>query len=170
MKFCPMCGMPQLEAGLAACQFCDYKEKPIEELSKKELYDLMASYDYTRIEDGVRIEAVKNIRDIALRGSVAIPHFVTEIADDAFAHCKFIARIDLPRGLRSIGENAFSHCRDLFDVFIPESVTYIGKGAFSDCYDLSVIRVAAPSQPEGWDSEWLSDCSAKVEWCATDDE
>ena len=170
MKFCPMCGMPQLEAGSEACQFCDYKEKPIEELTKKELYDLMASYDYTRIEDGVRIEAVKNIRDIALRGSVAIPHFVTEIAADAFAHCKFIARIFLPRGLRSIGEGAFTHCRDLFDVFIPESVTYIGKGAFADCYDLRVICVAAPQQPDGWDSEWLADCSAKVEWCATDED
>ena len=170
MKFCPMCGMPQLKAGLEACQFCDYREKPIEELSKKELYDLMASYEYERIEDGVRIVAVKNIRDIALRGSVAIPHFVTEIAADAFAHCKFIARIFLPSGLRSIGDGAFTHCRDLFDVFIPESVDHIGKGAFADCYDLSVIRVAAPRQPEGWDSEWLAECSARVEWCATDED
>ena len=170
MKFCPMCGMPQLKAGLEACQFCDYREKPIEELSKKELYDLMASYEYERIEDGVRIVAVKNIRDIALRGSVAIPHFVTEIAADAFAHCKFIARIFLPSGLRSIGDGAFTHCRDPFDVFIPESVDHIGKGAFADCYDLSVIRVAAPRQPEGWDSEWLAECSARVEWCATDED
>lgn len=170
MKFCPLCGMPQLEAGLTSCQFCNYEEKPIEKLSKREIYDLMASYEYERIEDGVRIEAVKNIRDIALRGAIAIPHFVTEIAADAFSHCKFIARIELPKGLRSIGDGAFASCRDLFDVFIPASVNYIGKGAFSDCYDLNVIRCAAPMQPYGWNSEWLSDCSAKVEWSSTDED
>ena len=40
MKFCPMCGMPQLEAGLTVCQFCDYAEKPLDELSQKEICDL----------------------------------------------------------------------------------------------------------------------------------
>ena len=170
MKICPMCGMPQLKSGLTVCQFCDYKEKPIDELSKKEIYNLMASYEYERIEDVVRIEVVKNIRDIALRGSVTIPHFVTEIAAGAFSHCKFLARVELPKGLRSIGSGAFAHCRDLFDLFIPASVSYIGKGAFSDCYDLSVIRSEAPTQPDGWDSEWLSGCSAKVEWSSTDED
>ena len=165
-----MCGMPQLEKGLTVCQFCDYEEKPIEKLSKKEIYDLMASYEYERIERGVRILAVKNNRDIALRGAVAIPHFVTEIAADAFAHCKFLARIELPKGLRFIGDGAFAHCRDLFDVFIPASVTRIGKGVFSKCYDLSVICAAAPTKPSGWDSEWLLDCDAKVEWSSTDEE
>lgn len=170
MKFCPMCGMPQLQAGLTVCQFCDYREKRIEELSKQEINYLMAPYEYEWIEGGVRIVAVKNIRDIALRGAVAIPHFVTEIAADAFSHCKFLARIELPKELCSIGDSAFSHCRDLFDVFIPASVSYIGKGAFSACYDLSVIRCAAPEQPKGWDSEWLSGCCAKVEWGSTDEE
>ena len=170
MKFCPMCGMPQLEAGLTVCQFCDYEEKPVRELSKREIHDLMASYEYEWIEDGIRIKTVKNIRDISLRGAVGIPHFVTEIAAGAFSHCKFLARIDLPQGLRSIGEGAFAHCRDLFDVFIPESVSYIGKGAFSCCYDLGVICSAAPMQPDTWDGEWLLGCSAKVEWSSTDEE
>ena len=170
MKFCPMCGMSQLKAGLTVCQFCDYEEKPFEKLSKTQIYELMAPYEYKQIEDGIRIEEVKNIRSISLRGSVAIPHFVTEIAPNAFSHCKFLARIDLPKGLRSIGDGAFANCRDLFDVFIPESVIHIGKGAFSDCYDLGVISVAAPSQPDGWDPQWLSGCSAKVEWSATDEE
>lgn len=170
MKFCPMCGMSQLKAGLTKCQFCDYEEKQIKDLSKQEIYDLLASYEYKWVEDGVRIEAVKNIRDIALRGAVAIPHFVTEIAENAFSHCKFLARIDLPKGLHSIGEGAFANCRDLFDVFIPESVSHIGKGAFSDCYDLGVICCASPSQPSGWDSDWLLGCDAKVEWASTDEE
>ena len=169
MKFCPMCGMPQSKAGRTVCEFCDYEEKPIDALGEQEIYDLMAPYEYERIEGGVRIVAVKNVRNIALRGAVSIPHFVTEIAADAFSHCKFLARIDLPKGLRSIGDGAFARCRDLFDVFIPASVGYIGKGAFSDCYDLCVICCAAPAQPDGWDSEWLSDCSAKVEWSSIDE-
>jgi len=111
----------------------------------------------------------KSNRDISLRGAVAIPHFVTEIAAEAFAHCKFLARIELPKGLRYIGDGAFAHCRDLFDVFIPSSVSYIGKGAFSDCYDLGVICAAASAQPDGWDSEWLAGCSARVEWSSTDE-
>ena len=170
MKICPMCGMPQLESGVTVCQFCDYEEKPLEELSKGEIHDLLAPYEYEWIEGGARINAVKNLRDIALRGAVALPHFVTEIGADAFSHCKFISRIELPKGLRSIGNGAFTHCRDLFDVFIPDGVVFIGKGAFADCYDLGVIRAAAAAQPDGWDSEWLADCSARVEWSSTDGE
>ena len=40
MKFCPMCGMPQLKVGVTVCQFCNYEEKPIEKLSKKQLIGL----------------------------------------------------------------------------------------------------------------------------------
>ena len=170
MKTCPMCGMPQLKSGVTVCEFCDYEEKPIEKLSKQEIHDLMAPYDYEWVEGGAMIVEVKNNRDIALRGSVTIPHFVTEIAEDALSHCKFLARIELPKNLRSIGDYAFAHCRDLFDVFIPASVSHIGRGAFADCYDLDVIRIAAPSQPDGWDREWLLDCSAKLEWSCIDEE
>ena len=167
MKFCPMCGMSQSEAGVTVCQFCDYEEKPFEKLSKQKISELMAPYEYVLTEDGVRIEAVKNSR--ALHGAVGIPHFVTEIGVNAFSSCKFLSRIDLPKGLRSIGAGAFAQCRDLFDVFIPESVGYIGEGTFADCYDLSVICAAAPTQPKGWDSDWLSDCSASIEWASIDE-
>ena len=165
-----MCGMPQLEAGLTVCQFCDYAEKPLDELSQKEICDLMAPYEYERVVDGLRINSIKSHRDIAFRGDVAIPHFVSEIAPGVFSHCKFLSRIELPRGLRSIGDGAFAQCRDLFDVFIPESVSYIGKGAFADCYDLSIIRVASPLQPNTWNPDWLSGSYAKVEWSSTDED
>ena len=170
MKICPMCGMSQFKKGLTVCEFCDYEEKIFEKYSKQEIYELMAPYEYEKTEDGVRIVEVKNNRDIALRGSVAIPHFVTEIAENAFSHCKFLARIELPKKLHSIGEYAFAHCRDLFDIFIPASVNYIGKGAFSDCYDLNVIRCAAPEQPHHWDNDWLADCDAKVAWSSLDED
>ena len=171
MKICPMCGMPQFEKGLKSCQFCEYEEKPVGELSKKQINDLMASYEYDVTEyGGYRIKTVKNIRDIALRGSVCVPHFVTEIEEEAYSCCKFLARIYLPEELRSIGDGAFAHCRDLFDIFIPESVTHMGKGVFFNCYDLGVIRCAVSEKPEGWDEGWLDGCDARVEWSCTDED
>ncbi len=171
MKICAMCGMPQLEKGASSCQFCGYEEKPLAELSQKCIYDLMASYEYEKTEDGgLRIKTVKNIRDIALRGAIAVPHFVTEIEAEAYSCCKFLARIELPKALRSIGSGAFAYCRDLFDVFIPESVTHMGKGVFADCYDLGVVRCAAPEKPQGWDDGWLDGCSARVEWGSTNED
>ena len=161
-----MCGMSQSQAGITVCEWCDYEEKNLEELSEEEISELLAAYEYERIEDGVRILAVKNIR---LRGNIAIPHFVTEIGADAFANCKFIARIDLPKGLQRIGAGAFAHCRDLFDVLIPAGVDHIGKGAFANCDDLSVISLEAATQPQGWDSEWLADCYAKIEWSSKEE-
>lgn len=166
MKFCPMCGMSQSKAGIPVCEWCDYEEKPLKEFSREEISELLAAYEYERTADGVRILAAKNIR---LRGKIAIPHFVTEIGAEAFANCKFMARIDLPKGLRRIGEGAFAHCRDLFDVFIPAGVECIGKGAFAHCDDLKVISAEAEAEPQGWDSEWLADCSARIEWGRADE-
>jgi hypothetical protein len=102
--------MSQSKAGITVCEWCDYEERPFEKLSGEGISELLAAYEYERIKDGVRILAVKNIR---LRGKIAIPHFVTEIGAEAFSNCKFIARIDLPKGLHRIGEGAFAHCRDL---------------------------------------------------------
>lgn len=168
MKFCPMCGTIQSKSGLSVCEFCDYSEKPFKEYLQNEIDELMLPYKYELTENGVRIIAVKNAR--SMRGAIAIPHFVTEISANAFADCKFLSRIELPNGLRSIGNGAFAYCGDLFDVFIPASVEYIGKGAFSSCYELGIIDVAVSSQPDGWDSDWLLDCSAKVEWSSIDND
>ena len=166
MKFCPMCGSTQSKVGTTICEWCDYAEKPLDELSGEELAELMAPYEYEKTEDGLRILAVKSIR---IRGKVAIPHFVTEIGAHTFANCKFITRLDLPKSLCRIGAGAFAHCRDLFDVFIPASVTFMGKGVFADCDDLGVIAAEAAAQPPAWDSRWLEGSYAKVEWGSTDE-
>ena len=166
MKFCPMCAESH-DVRTTVCQSCNYEEKPLSLISDEEMNELMAPYEYELIPDGVRINGVKNPR--SMRGKVAIPHFVTEIAADALGGCKFLGRLDLPLGLRSIGDAAFAHCGDLYDVFIPESVSYMGKGVFADCYELRVISAAAPTQPSTWDREWLCGCSAGVEWSSTDE-
>ena len=165
MKICPACGMPQMKES-AVCQYCKYdSEKPVSELSKTQIYELMAPYGFDRTADGgYIINSVKNIRDLALRGSVGVPRFVTEIGNGAYACCKFISFIELPEGLRAIGENAFGGCRDLAMIFIPETVNRMGKAVFADCYDLAEIRCAATEKPDGWDDAWLDGCDAKVTW------
>lgn len=165
MRICPMCQTPWLSED-HICMFCDYdSQTPVSELSRTQINDFMSSYEYSITDEGgYRIITVKNIRDIALRGGVALPPFVTEISDGAFANCKFISIIELPRGLKSIGEDAFGGCRDLFDVFIPETVTNMGKSVFADCYSLKNIRCAAPEKPSDWDANWLDGCDAKVTW------
>ena len=167
MKFCPMCGTVQDKPKVKICKLCDYEEKDIKDVSAQEFDELMSPFKYEVTDDGVRIIAVKNER--SMRGAIAIPHFVTEIAENAFSCCKFLARIDLPSGLRSIGKGAFADCRDLFDVYIPQSVSFVGKGAFANCFDLSVICVEAPFLPDGWDRDWLLDCDAKIEWSSVDE-
>ena len=167
MKFCPMCGTIQSKSGLNVCEFCDYTEKPFKEYSQEEITELMLPYKYELTGDGVRIITVKNAR--SMRGALGVPHFVTEISANAFADCKFLSRIELPKSLRLIGNGAFAYCEDLFDLFIPASVDFVGKGAFSGCYELGVICVSTSIQPDGWDSDWLLGCSAKVEWSSIDE-
>ena len=165
MKTCPMCRMA-LSSELSVCSFCEYDlEKPLSELSKSEIDDLMSPYEYCEADDGgYRILTVKNIRDTSLRGSVSLPPFITEIAAGAFANCKFLSAISLPSGLKSIGENAFGGCRDLFDVFIPRTVLHMGKAVFADCYSLGNIRCGIEKLPSEWDAGWLDFCDAEIEW------
>ena len=171
MRICPMCGMPRLEEGVTECKFCGFEDKPLSALSKKQVHDLMASYEYETTEyGGIRIIRVKNIRDIALRGFIALPSVVTEIESEAFSCCKFLAGVELPEGLRRIGSNAFSYCRDLGSILIPASVTDMGSGVFSDCYDLRAVRCAAPEKPEGWADTWLDGCSARVRWSCREED
>ena len=144
MKFCPMCGSSQDDSKSTICGFCDYQEKPFNELSKQEIDELMLPFEYEVIDGGVKIVSVKNIR---IRGCVAIPHFVTEIASNAFAFCKFISRVDLPKGLRYIGEGAFMRCSSLTSVTIPSGVTSIGTYAFYNCSGLTNITINATTPP-----------------------
>ena len=163
MKICPACGMPQA-VERRICSYCDYdSEKPISELSQKQIYELMAPYIFDRTADGGYIvSSARNIR--GLRGSVGVPPFVTEIGNGAYANCKFISFIELPVGLQAIGDNAFGGCRNLTTIFIPETVTHMGREVFADCYDLAEITCAAQEKPEEWDDAWLDGCEAKVLW------
>ena len=112
--------------------------------------------------------------------SITIPNSVTTIGENAFSGCKSLTSIEIPSGITTISRNAFSACTFLTSITIPNSVTTIGGGAFGGCTSLksviiprSVITIGecafdnnfkslttiyceAESQPEDWDSYWIS--------------
>lgn len=74
--------------------------------------------------------------------SVTIPDSITEIKDFAFAWCKSLSHISLPKNLISIGKDAFSGCYSLTEIEIPDSVTEIKDSAFYGCTNLSNIKLS----------------------------
>ena len=65
--------------------------------------------------------------------SVAIPKSVTAIGDYAFVGCSGLTSVAILESVTAIGDHAFGGCSGLTSVTIPESVTSIGEGAFSGC-------------------------------------
>jgi hypothetical protein len=70
---------------------------------------------------------------------VKVEPAVTVIPDDAFANCRFLRDIKLPKGLRMIRNGAFRHCIKLARINIPSTVTEIGERAFHRCIELEEI-------------------------------
>ena len=124
--------------------------------------------------------------------SLDIPYGVTEIGEQAFWYSS-ITHVTLPNSITIIGAKAFEGCHSLTELIIPESVTSIGDEAFYSCSGLKeitvpanvvsmgeyvfgswnedqVIYVEAPaSMLEVWNTKWLADCYARIEWEAAED-
>ena len=96
--------------------------------------------------------------------SIEIPNGVTSIRSGAFYNCSSLTSITIPSSVTSIENQAFLYCSSLTSITIPDSVTSIGNDAFYDCSNLETIYCEAESQPSGWNSSWLGNCSATVVW------
>ncbi|MBD5425556.1 MAG: leucine-rich repeat protein [Bacteroides sp.] len=70
----------------------------------------------------------------------SIPSTVTEIGDQAFAHCFPLESIEIPTSVTTIGIEAFAYCFGLKSITIPNSVTSIGNRAFVGCPALTEIE------------------------------
>jgi hypothetical protein len=75
-----------------------------------------------------------NIKEVKLNG-------VTNIAAWAFANCKNLTTITIPKGVTSIGSQAFSKCNSLTSIIVPSSVVTIGASVFSNCTNLTSIKL-----------------------------
>ena len=70
----------------------------------------------------------------------SIPSTVTEIGDQAFAHCFPLESIEIPTSVTTIGIEAVAYCFGLKSITIPNSVTSIGDRAFGNCPELTEIE------------------------------
>ena len=95
------------------------------------------------------------------RPAFTVPDTVTELAEDAFEHCRYLHRIDLPKGLKRIGSGAFAFCRHLEELEIPEGVEGIPSYAFFCCERLE--RLKLPSRAEYLGFESVCSCSRLTE-------
>lgn len=71
----------------------------------------------------------------------AVPNWIAEIADDAFAYCTNLVQVTVPTGVTSIGDRAFYGCNNLQAITMANSVTWIGKHAFEFCSGLKQVAL-----------------------------
>ena len=98
----------------------------------------------------------------------------TKIGEAAFASCPALVEVKPSACLETIENFAFYNCKALRTIYLPASVRKVGAGVFSDNARKLVVRCAAPSCPEGWDSHWnIKDYSLNtyvtVEWGVTEE-
>ncbi len=70
----------------------------------------------------------------------------------------------IPEEVTAIGHSAFSRCESLASVVIHAGVVSVGSFVFFGCKNLKIILCEAAEKPAAWESTWLGDCTAEVEW------
>ena len=114
-----------------------------------------------------------------LGGSVPVDYFMdlsklkkvklrdaTIISFSAFAGCKELNEVILPKDLKMISSLAFSDCPSLYEITIPKGVKRIGHHAFTGPKLIHMERKKPLffKKPFGFDKEWYSSSRTKVEW------
>ena len=74
---------------------------------------------------------------------------VVTIFKNAFRNNEAVTDIILPSGIGHFPDGAFAGCRNLKRITIPKKITYIGPGTFDRC--LSLEDVYYEGSPEEWD-------------------
>ncbi len=81
--------------------------------------------------------------------SVEIPDGVSEIGSSAFANCKSLESVKLPKELvykeksGGIGNSAFSGCEKLTSIELPENLDMIQSDTFYGCTALKAVKIPA---------------------------
>ena len=86
-----------------------------------------------------------------------------EIKDHAFEGCSNLKNITLPSDLGRIECGAFECC-GMSSIHLPGDIAVVEAGVFTDCDNLTDIYCVSQSKPDGWNDNWLSNCSATVHW------
>ena len=70
-----------------------------------------------------------------------IPNNVTEIGNDAFAHCYNLKKIIIPNSVTKIGSKVFSGCQNLASITLSQSITEIEDATFATCRCLTHLII-----------------------------
>ena len=79
--------------------------------------------------------------DTNISGIYNVPNNTRLIASQAFAGCKKLISITIPRSITTIHEGTFAGCKSLQSITIPNSVEKIGDAAFTGCSSLTSIKL-----------------------------
>ena len=78
---------------------------------------------------------------LTLKGEYSIPSSVSQISENAFAHCEELTKVNFHNSVTYIGRGAFMDCSGLTSMTVPNSVTTIGQYAFSNCKGLTKVEL-----------------------------
>ena len=90
--------------------------------------------------------------------SVVVEPGILELESYAFAYCKNLQRVSLPKTLVSMIDMVFYKCTSLKSIDLPDSIVNLGGGVFMNCTALTSIRF--PSKLETIWSQMLMGCTS----------
>ena len=100
--------------------------------------EVLAKLDVISVPD-----TVVRIGELAFRGcgfsGFHLPSELEELVYGAFAYCKKLTQIAIPRGVQLIPGECFTDCTSLTALTIPDSVTEIRANAFCNCPKLKTV-------------------------------
>ena len=108
----------------------------------------MNNTNITSFAELAEFTGITEIPDNAFYGcsflaSVVLPKTVTKIGANAFEGCSVLTNTTLPAALTTIGDKAFYACDALTTIAVPAKVSSIGKGAFGNCQSLKSVTVSS---------------------------
>ncbi len=101
--------------------------------------NVMAASDFKM--DGTRIVGYTGTASV-----VSIPADAESIESDAFANCKSMVSLKIPKNVKVIGAGAFRGCDNLKSVTIAAGLEEIDNQAFADCKNLTSINIPATTE------------------------
>lgn len=75
--------------------------------------------------------------------SISIPKTITKINTYAFFDCDALTSISIPISVTLIGDDTFWDCDGLTSITIPDSVSSIGNSAFTSCNKMTTITIGS---------------------------
>ena len=118
-------------------------------------YDLNAKTKEAEVS--VPIDEIKYSGDISIPEAIlyrGIEYRVSSIGVGAFADCKNLTSVTIPKSVSVIDVNTFYGCRKLSNVSIPNSITRIEAQAFEGCWALTDIKIPNSVEFIGIEAFW----------------